>query len=86
MNVRSWKSDFRSDVGFFKEQKFPLWVETEKKKKETMKKDQNRKKEKSTLWRSFYEPIKRTEMVVPSIFEVRFMTQLEKIEHEPRNL
>lgn len=50
MNVRSWKSDFRSDVGFFKEQKFPLWVETEKKKKETMKKDQNRKKEKSTLW------------------------------------
>lgn len=57
-----------------------------RKKKETVKKDQNRKKEKSTLWRSFYEPIKRTEMVVPSIFEVRFMTQLEKIEHEPRNL
>lgn len=55
-------------------------------KKETEKKDLNRKKEKSTPWRSFYEPIKRTEMVVPSIFEVRFMTQLEKIEHEPRNL
>lgn len=43
MNVRSWKSDFRSDVGFFKEEKFPLWVETEKKKGNGEKRSESKK-------------------------------------------